>query len=118
MFDGRVVYCSADRKTGYEAEATARNAKFEAFKEKVVAARPGVTFTEFTGGYPWCANSRKFTFPGTQFGRSVRDTEDSLELSWYVAQGDKATWDYFIAEQSAACPSSSNEPVDSFSQQI
>lgn len=102
VFDGRVVYCSTECKTGHEAEVAACNAKFEAFKEKVVAAQPGVTFTEFTGGYPSCANSGKFTFPGAQYGGSVRDTEDGLELSWHVAQGDKAGWDYFIAEQSAA----------------
>jgi len=34
--------------------------------------------------------------------RSVTDTEESAELKWYLAQGDKAAWDYFIAEQSAA----------------
>lgn len=102
VFDGRVVYCSADCKVGHEGEVAARNAKFEAFKERVVAARPGVTFTEFTGGYPWCGNKAIFTFPGAQYGGSVSDTEDGLELKWYVAQGDKAAWDFFIAEQSAA----------------
>ncbi|WP_273823063.1 hypothetical protein [Pseudomonas asplenii] len=102
VFDGQVVYCSADCKTGHEAEIASRNAKFEEFKKRVVAAEPGVTFTEFTGGYPWYGNRAKFMFPGAQHGGSVSDSEDSQDLKWYVAQGDKAAWDYFIAEQSAA----------------
>ena len=53
MFDGRVVYCSAGCKSGHQAEVSARNARFEEFKVRVAAARPEVTFTEFTGGYPW-----------------------------------------------------------------
>ena len=28
--------------------------------------------------------------------------EESTELKWYVAQGDKAAWDYFIADQANA----------------
>ncbi|UVL26769.1 hypothetical protein [Pseudomonas donghuensis] len=102
VFDGRVVYCSADCKAAHEAEVAARNAKFEAFKKRVVAVRPGVTFTEFTGGYPWCGNRAKFMFPGAQYGGSVSEAEDDTELKWYVAQGDKAAWDHFIAEQSTA----------------
>lgn len=102
VFDGRVVYCSAECKSGHEAEVAARNARFEDFKVRVAAARPGVTFTEFTGGYPWCGNKGLFTFPGAQYGGSVTDNEEGTELKWYVAQGDKAAWDYFIADQANA----------------
>ncbi|MFV3402830.1 hypothetical protein ACNFIC_02595 [Pseudomonas sp. NY15463] len=102
VFDGRVVYCSAECNSGHEAEVTARNGRFELFKERVVAAQPGVTFTEFTGGYPLCGDSARFTFPGALYGGSVSESEDSQDLKWYVAQGDKAAWDDFIAEQAVA----------------
>ncbi|MEN5236645.1 hypothetical protein ABE459_03965 [Pseudomonas sp. TWI923] len=102
VFDGRVVYCSAECKEGHEAEVAARNARFEGFKERVVAAQPGVTFTEFIGGYPRCGDSARFTFPGARYGGSVSEAEDGQGLKWYVAQGDKAAWDYFIAEQAIA----------------
>ncbi|RML70517.1 hypothetical protein ALQ91_100548 [Pseudomonas syringae pv. syringae] len=102
VFDGRVVYCSAECKTGHDAEVSARNAKFEAFKAAAAAAQPGVTFTAFTGGYPYCANSGKFTFPGAQYGGSVRDAEESTELTWWICTADKDAWDRFIAEQNAA----------------
>lgn len=100
-FDGQVVYCSAECKTGHEADVASRNARFEAFKEKVVSAQPGVTFIEFTGGYPHCGDSARFTFPGAQYGGSVSQTEDGQDLEWCVAQGDKAAWDYFVAERTA-----------------
>ncbi|WP_426808045.1 hypothetical protein ABOC32_16865 [Pseudomonas sp. WOUb67] len=58
--------------------------------------------TEFTGGYPRCRDSARFTFPGAQYGGSVSEGEDGQGLKWYVAQGDKAAWDYFIAEKPAA----------------
>jgi hypothetical protein len=102
VFDGRVVYCSADCKSGHEAEVTARNAKFEAFKVSAAQVQPGVTFTGFTGGYPYCANSGKFTFPGAQYGGSVQDTEESIELTWWVCDVDKDAWDLFTAGQNAA----------------
>lgn len=102
VFDGRVVYCQAECKQGHEAEVAARNAKFEIFKERVIEAEPGLTFTEFTGGYPWCGNRAKFTFPGAQFGGSVSDSEDGKDLRWYVANGDKAAWESFVADRSAA----------------
>lgn len=101
VFDGPTVYCSQDCKEAHDAEVAARNAKFEAFKAAVVQAEPGVTFTEFTGGYPWCANSGRFRFPGCQFGGSVRDTEDSTELTWYVANADQQAWEAFIASKAA-----------------
>lgn len=102
VFDGRVVYCSVECKVGHDAEVSARNAKFEAFKAAAAEAQPGVTFTGFTGGYPYCANSGKFTFPGAQYGGSVRDTEESTELTWWVCAVDKDAWDRFIDEQQAA----------------
>lgn len=40
-------------------------------------------------------------FPGAQYGGTVTDSEESIELKWYVAQGDKAAWDRFIAEHEA-----------------
>lgn len=102
VFDGRVVYCSAECKIGHDTEVSARNAKFEAFKDAAAKARPEVTFTGFTGGYPYCANSGKFTFPGAQYGGSVSDTEDSDQLTWWVCAVDKDAWDRFAAEQEAA----------------
>lgn len=102
VFDGRVVYCSAECKAGHEREVAARNARFEEFKKRVVGARPGVTFTEFTGGYPRCGDNARFTFPGAQYGGSVSEAEDGQGLKWYVAEGDKAAWDSFIAERPAA----------------
>lgn len=102
VFNGRFVYGSADGKTAREAEVAARNARFEEFKIRVVAARPGFTFTERTDGYPWRGNKGLFTFPCAQYGGSVTDTEESTELKWYVAQGDEAAWERFITEQPAA----------------
>jgi hypothetical protein len=104
VFDGRVVYCSAECKIGHDTEVNARNAKFEAFKDAAAKARPKVTFTGFTGGYPYCANSGKFTFPGAQYGGSVSDTEDSDQLTWWVCAVDKDAWDRFTAEQEAVQP--------------
>ncbi len=102
VFDGRSVYCCQQCKDNHDADIAARKAKFEAFKEKVVAAQPGVTFTAFTGGYPHIVNSAKFMFPGAQYGGSVTDQEDSLDLTWRVSQGDKPAWDSFVDERSAA----------------
>ncbi|MDH0647526.1 hypothetical protein N5D48_16290 [Pseudomonas sp. GD03858] len=75
----------------------ARNARLEEFKKRVVAAQPGVTFTKFTGGYPYCGYSARLTFPDAQCGGSVSEAEDGQGRKWYVAQGDKAAWDYFLA---------------------
>ena len=102
VFDGPTVYCSAECKAKHDAEVSARNAKFEEFKVKVVAEQPGLTFKEFTGGYPWCANRATFTFPGAQYGGSVSDTEETLDLSWYVSNGDKEAWDAFISQSDVA----------------
>lgn len=81
VFDGRVVYCSAEYKSSHDSEVSARNAKFEAFKAAAATAHPEVTFTGFTGGYPYCANSGKFMFPGARHGGSVSDTENNTELT-------------------------------------
>ncbi len=102
VYDGRAVYCSAECKTGHEAEVSARNAKFEQFKAAAAAEQPAVTFTAFTGGYPHCANSGKFTFPGAKYGGSVGDTEEGSGLQWWVSAADKDAWDRFIAEQHSA----------------
>lgn len=102
VFDGRAVYCSAECKSGHDSEVSARNAKFEAFKAAAANAQPRVTFTGFTGGYPYYANSGKFTFPSAQYGGSVSDTENSTELTWWVSAADKDAWDRFIAEPNAA----------------
>ena len=102
VFDGQVVYCSAECKTGHEAEVTARNARFEVFKERVAAAQPFVTFTEFTGGYPRCGDSARFTFHGAKYGGSVSEAYDGQGLKWYVAQDDKVAWNNFIAEETDA----------------
>lgn len=68
VFDGRVAYCLTECKAGHEAEDDARNTKFEEFKIRVAAEHPGATFTEFTGGYPWCGNKGLVTFSGAQYG--------------------------------------------------
>ncbi len=44
---------------------------------------------------------RAVYFPGGKYGGSVTDSEESEDLKWYVAQGDKAAWDDFIAKNSS-----------------
>lgn len=39
--------------------------------------------------------SAKFQFPSSQYGGSVSDHDGDGTLSWYVAQGDKAAWDFY-----------------------
>ena len=36
----------------------------------------------------------EFTFDGAQYGGSVRDEGDG-NLKWFIAQGDKAAWDFY-----------------------
>ncbi|SEO64817.1 hypothetical protein [Pseudomonas sp. Snoq117.2] len=101
VFDGDRVFCDASCKDDHEKEVAARNAKFEDFKKAVAAAQPGLTFKDFTGGYPWCGNRATFTFPGAQYGGSVSEKENSTTLEWYVANGDREAWDAFQAQRAA-----------------
>lgn len=90
VYDGRHAYCDQDCKDARDKEIDDANAKGETFKEKVLAERPYLTFTEWSIGWPKISMSAKFQFPGSQYGGSVSDHDADGTLSWFVAQGDKA----------------------------
>lgn len=93
VYRGTHVFCCPSCESSHDAEVSTRNAAFEAFKETVTQARPDLTFTKFTGEYPCITLIAKFTFPGGQYGGSVRDQEGDGTLAWFIAHGDKAAWD-------------------------
>lgn len=95
VYDGRHAYGDMDCKDSRDKLIADANAKGKAFKVRVVAERPDLIFGEFKIGYPWIVMSTTFKFPGCQYGGSVCDQEDSRDLTWYVAQGDKAAWDFY-----------------------
>lgn len=101
VYEGRHVYCDQGCKDARDKEIADANAKGEAFKEKVLAERPDLTFTEWSIGWPQISMSAKFQFPGSQYGGSVSDHDGDGALSWYVAQGDKAAWDFYQKERAA-----------------
>ena len=85
VYAGRHAYCDQDCKDSRDKLIADANAKGDAFKAKVLAERPDLTFGEFSIGYPHITMSATFKFPGCQYGGSVRDQEDSGELHWYIA---------------------------------
>lgn len=101
IYAGRHAYCDQDCKDSRDKLIADANAKGEAFKAKVMELRPDLTFTEWRIGWPCISMSAKFTFPGSQYGGSVSDHEGDGELAWYVAQGDKAAWDFYQQERAA-----------------
>lgn len=101
VYDGRHAYCDQRCKDSREKQIADANAKGEAFKAKVLSERPDLTYGEFKIGYPWIVMSATFKFPDCQYGGSVSDQEESGDLTWYVAQGDKAAWDFYKQERAA-----------------
>ncbi len=93
VYDGRHAYCDQTCKDMREHEISTVNAKAAAFKEKVLADRPDLTFTEFDMGWPRITMVAKFTFPGCQYGGSVRDQEGDGKLDWYIASADQPAWE-------------------------
>ncbi|MNR25753.1 hypothetical protein D3C85_1429190 [compost metagenome] len=84
------------------AEIAEASAKGEAFKAQVLAARPDLTFTKWSIGWPFITQYAEFTFPGCQHGGSVRDQDGDGDLAWYVANGDKDAWAEYEAGRKAA----------------
>ncbi|MCY1460693.1 hypothetical protein D9M71_782720 [compost metagenome] len=72
------------------------------FKANVLAARPDLTFTKFEAGWPRITCIAHFTFPGSQYGGSVRDQEGDGKLEWFVANVDKDAWAAYEAGRNAA----------------
>jgi hypothetical protein len=101
VYDGRHAYCDQSCKDARDKEISDANAKGEAFKAKVLAERPDLTITEWSIGWPRISMSAKFQFPGSRYGGSVSDHDGDGTLSWYVAQGDKAAWDFYQKERAA-----------------
>ena len=101
VYDGRHAYCDQNCKDALDKKISDANAKGEAFKAKVLAERPDLTFTEWSIGWPRISMSAKFQFPGSQYGGSVSDHDGDGTLTWYVAQGDKAAWDLYQQERAA-----------------
>lgn len=92
---GQHVFCNNECCAEFQHKVKDRNRLFEEFKTKVQSARPDLTFTEFTGGWPWITMTGKFVFDGCQFGGSVRDQEGTGKIEWYIANGDKQKWDEY-----------------------
>ena len=101
VYAGRHAYCDQDCKGSREKQVADANAKGEAFKLKVLAERPNLTYTEFDIGWPKITMSAKFKFPGCQYGGSVRDQEGDGKLDWYIASVDQAAWVAFQQGHSA-----------------
>lgn len=102
VYDGRHAYCDSGCKAMREQEVARYNAAGQAFKEKVMAARPDLTFTYWGIGWPHVTQFAKFTFPGGKYGGAVRDQEGDENLSWYIAQGDQAAWDSYESVRASA----------------
>lgn len=92
VYDGRHAYCDQACKDMRAKEISDANAKGDAFKTKVLAERPDLTFTEFSIGWPRITMSAKFTFPGCKYGGSVSDHNGDGEVKWYIAQCDQGAW--------------------------
>ena len=101
IFEGVRAYCGPGCKKAREEDIAERKASGEAFKTKVQAERPYLTFTLFRADYPWAYNSAEFSFDGAKYGGGVREKEGG-KLEWYVYAEDKPAWDRLIAEQEAA----------------
>lgn len=93
VYRGEHVFCCMDCQATHDAKVAEQNAKFSAFEKRAREARPDLQFTSFRGKYPYRTMTGEFMFDGAKYGGSVRDEGDG-ELKWFVAQGDKAQWDY------------------------
>ncbi len=92
---GQHIYCSQSCKDERDSEIAARDLAFETFKKSVQEKRPDLTFTEYQGGGHWISMTAKFTFPGSKFGGTARGEVGSDEISFWIANGDKAAWDTY-----------------------
>ena len=101
VYDGRHAYCDQGCKDCYEQQITEANAKGEAFKASVLEQRPYLTYTKWNIGWPRITQSAEFTFPGGQYGGSVRDQDGNGQLAWYIAQADQEAWNDFQAQRAA-----------------
>jgi hypothetical protein len=101
IYAGRHAYCDQGCKDCRDKQIADANAKGEAFQAKVLEMRPDLTFIEWSIGWPCISMSAKFKFPGCQYGGSVSDHDGDGNLVWYVAQGDKAAWDFYQQERAA-----------------
>lgn len=93
------VYCCAQCRDEHELEISGRNASFEKFKAIVTAARPDLTFSSFTGAYPYVTRTAKFTFPRAKYGGAVRDQDGDGNLQWFIAAGDQLAWEEYDAHR-------------------
>lgn len=108
VYDGKHAYCGPECKAQRDQAVSDANAKGDAFKTKVQAERPDLTFTGFETGRPRITQLVKFTFPGCQYGGSIRDQEGDGNLDWYIAQADQSAWDEYEAARKAAAESAPN----------
>jgi len=89
------LFCSKACKAARDQGIQDVNDRFEAFKEKVQALRPDLTFTSFRGGWPMTNMSAAFSFPGMQHNASVH--EDKGQLTWWISGEDQDAWDQYEA---------------------
>ncbi|WP_330114114.1 hypothetical protein SA496_15715 [Pseudomonas sp. JS3066] len=102
VYEGRHAYCNQDCKDARDREVADLNAKGEAFKAKVLAARSDLTFTKWSVGWPRITQSVLFTFPGGRYHGELRDQDGTGALEIYVANGDKDAWAVYEAGRQAA----------------
>lgn len=93
------LWCSSECKAEQEAEDKHRIDAHKAFKEKVMQARPDLTFSHFTADREnWAVQSNtpkaKFTFPSAKHGGDVQmnHIDDDPEIRWTVAMDDLEAW--------------------------
>jgi hypothetical protein len=102
VYDGQHAYCDQGCKDARDREIAEHNAKGEAFKAKVLEARPDLTFTKWSIGWPRVTQTAEFTFPGSQYGGSVCDHDGDGKLELYIALTDQDAWDAYEAGRKAA----------------
>lgn len=94
--DGREFFVSMDECQSYALEINERNDKFEAFKKRMINSYPMLSFTKFTGGYPYITFTADFSFSEMKHSASIRWESDSdKEEQIYVAYGDTEVWEAF-----------------------
>lgn len=93
VFSGRDCYCNAGCQSAKQQRIDELNARGEHFKDAATRMRPDLEYSCWRAGWPYITQSANFNFPGGQYGGSVRMDPGSDELSWYIANGDKAAWD-------------------------
>ncbi|MBB3017666.1 hypothetical protein FHR70_000706 [Microvirga lupini] len=98
VYRGEHVFCSPGCETSHDSKVAEQNAKFAAFESRVRELRPDLQYKSFRGAYPYITMTGEFMFDGAKYGGSVRDEGDGA-LLWFVANGDKAAWDQYEADQ-------------------